>query len=290
MVPWFDVAHHERVNRPLELLSVFTGRDSRGFFYAIVAEYMKRTIANPFEVLRIGGRRGMKASSKAWRIWTKGNHMNKNELHKEIDANSVGFEGQAVFLPIKDQLIRSQKSFLDTLAVIGNRHGYEDGKFTGVKLCAVATYALCDGLKKVVDPMFTLIARGMNIFMNKEYSGGVGFYKDAYGFHSILEIAHPHNGSIYVDSTYGQLDKAWVGKLLLSNGYSLGMQYQTSCDVGFPLNNAHWRHASSKRPLLANDLFDITPQKEKQLLYFDKTLGITTSGYDKLVKSVGEII
>lgn len=211
--------------------------------------------------------------------------MKNIESSKKSGVNEIDFDGQNVFLSIKDRLVGAQNLFLDTLAAVGNPHGYEYGVFTGAKLCAVATYALCDGLKGVIDPVFTLIARGMNIFMNKEYLGGVGFYKEAYGFHSILEIVHPHKGSVYVDSTYGQLNKAWAGKFLLSTVHNLGKQYQTSLDEGYPSNIAPWRHASSKRLLTASDFFDITSQKDAQLSYFEKTLGITKSGYDQLVKS-----
>ncbi len=206
------------------------------------------------------------------------------EFHAMSNADG-DFDGQKLFLSVKQRFIGLQNPFLDTLVAVAGGHGWSGGIFTGAHLCAVATYALCDGLNGKTDPSFTPIARGMDIFMNTEYRGGVGFYKEAFGFHSILEIVHPDAGSMYVDAVYGQLDGSWAGKFLIFEQDSLGVHYSTSKDVGERWKISPWRSPSSKRALAAGDMYDITPQKDMQLQYFEEALGVTKADYARLVKS-----
>lgn len=204
---------------------------------------------------------------------------------KEHDhmQNDAGAEGQTSLLGVQERIMRIQHPFLHALASISGNHGYEGGVFTGAGLCAVAAYALFDGIKAWMDPAFSLGVKGMHIFMNKEYVGGVGLYKEAFGFHSILEVVHPNEEAIYVDSTHGQLNKAWAGKFLFSPALALGNWYKTTDEGGLMLG---WRYGNHKRPITAFDLYDVTDQKEKQLAYFEKTLGITRPGFNRLVSSV----
>lgn len=196
----------------------------------------------------------------------------------------VGFEGQQIFSGIKERMRRVEHSFLETLSSIATPHGYDGGIFTGAGLCAVASYALLDGIKAWIDPAYSLAVKGMRIFMNKEYAGGVGMYKEVFGFHSILEVTHPIGGVIYADSTHGQLNKMWAGKFLYSSIASLGDGYKTTDDSGlFP----GWRYMTHVRPITDADLYDVSEQKDKQLEFFEKTLGIKKVRYDKLVAIAG---
>lgn len=213
--------------------------------------------------------------------------MKKIEEYHAMTNKDADFDGQKLYLSVKQRLIGLQKPFLDTLAAVVDGYGWRGDIFIGTSLCAVATYALYDGIKKNIGPSFKPIVRGMNIFMNKEYHGGVGFYKEAFGFHSILEIAHPKKGrSMYVDSVYGQLGGSfWAGKFLIFESDSLGTYYHTSKDTDALWRIAQWRYPSSKRAVNAKDLYDITSQKDMQVQYFEKSLGLTKTGYDQLVKS-----
>ncbi len=200
-------------------------------------------------------------------------------MHKHF-----GVEGQMPLSGVRERIMRIQHPFLEALTTISSTHGYEGGVFTGAGLCAVATYALFDGLKAWIDPAFSLGVKGMHIFMNKEYVGGVGMYKEAFGFHSILEVAHPDEGFMYVDPTYGQLNKVRAGKFLFTLIPTLGDHYKTTDDGGLMLG---WRYGNHMRPITVADLYDVTEQKDKQLLYFEKTLGITRPAFNRLASSVG---
>ena len=204
------------------------------------------------------------------------------------NMGSQTIEMTGTFGPVVALLSQKQKPFLATLARVGNGYGWDDGVFTGGQLCAVATYALYDGLKKILDPSFTPIARGMHIFMNKVYRPeSVGFPKDAYGFHSILEIAHPQSPSLFVDAAHGQLNKSWVGKFLTFNAEHLGEHYSVSKETGLHWQYAPWR-PGKRHSITTEDLLDITPQKDVQVQYFEKSLGIPKSGYEQLVASLGD--
>lgn len=205
--------------------------------------------------------------------------LESNYLHKDI-----GFEGQQSFAGIRERLGRIAHPFLETLSSVVQQRGYEDEVFTGAGLCAVASYALLDGIQMWIPSAYTLAVKGMNIFMNKEYMGGVGMYKEAFGFHSILEMTHPDGEVMYADSTHGQLNKAWAGRFLFSTIFSLGDGYTTTDDSGF---FPGWRHKIHMRPITLADLYDVTSQKDVQLSYFEKKLGITRQGYGRLVDAAG---
>lgn len=210
--------------------------------------------------------------------------MKQIEKNVEQYGPAVTPENQAVFLPVKERLARITPSFLDALADMSHWDSGKGGRFTGAKLCAVAAYGLHDGLAKWLPAPFGSSAKGMDIFLNTEFRpGSVGFYKEAYGFHSLLDIHHPEAGSLYVDAVHGALDDSAIGSFVFMQPHELSAKYHTSSKSGLDWAMAPWRPGSSKRPIVPADLYDITSQKDIQIPYIVGALGLKPDGYEKLV-------
>jgi hypothetical protein len=179
-----------------------------------------------------------------------------------------------VFTVLKRQLSAIQHPFLSLLTDI--THG-KNGT------CAVATYALHDGLQN--KPGYRASAKGMEVFMNREYVTGVGgFYKPAYGFHTLLTAEDANGASVAVDPMYATLNPAWDGAFLITDVSQLGDYYQTSTDKG--VIPSPWKRESTKTPLLPGHLIDITGQKAQQLVYLKDVFSMSDAGYQALVDLV----
>lgn len=210
--------------------------------------------------------------------------MASKEYMHHHEHTDFGLEGQQGFDAIKKNLLRIQKPFLQTLASHGNGHGYQSGVFTGATLCVFTSYALHEGLIARVDPSFSLATNVTNIFMNKIVEGSL-CPKEAFGYHAFVELKHPKHGTLYVDPTYGQLDKRWTGKFLFTTPETIGQYYKTTSLKWFTRGTLP---SADKVPLMSSDLRDISSEKNEQLAYLEKDMGITKTGFDKLVSCVKE--
>lgn len=228
--------------------------------------------------------------------------MNTIENAGNTSNKDFGFDGQKVFAPIKDHLLRVQKPFLDALSVssqhphkpgwehIGKYHDTgriealptedpsEKTVFTGATLCALANIALFDGLKEILPAGIDLSLKRMLTFFNKEsYFGGLK-YHEVFGDHGLLAMEDKETGKIlYIDPTYGQIRHQWAGKFLMTPSIEPFYETKTTWEP---------RLWDTKKPIVPSDLIDSTAEKDAELGYQLNHLMVPESAYQKLVQAI----
>jgi hypothetical protein len=147
---------------------------------------------------------------------------------------------------------------------------YPKDLFTGQALCIVASHAVRDGLRGMVNPeSFVIATVGLKTDFQAERWGDID-HKPKIGEHDIVEITEAASGAVmYVDPTYAQVDHRTAGKIAVFPDAELEKKYLN------PLGNVFdtMTSFSEDEDILAFD-------------YLKQTLGITDAMYRSLVDTI----